>query len=203
MFDVKKLVKVAPAVMTMAAFIASDMSVTYADPPSWAPAHGWRNKHGSDDGDVLVTQPAPVYVQPAPVVTAAPMVCANGAVVGGVAGGVLGSIAGSQIAKGDARLATTAGGAILGALLGSAIGHSLDPNDSSCMGQAMAYAPVGRPIAWDNQGYGAQYDITPMRQYRRSGLVCRDYVAKAKINGRKQRVQGTACQQADGSWRVM
>jgi surface antigen len=71
------------------------------------------------------------------------------------------------------------------------------------MGQAVAYAPLGQPIMWDNQGYGVQYNITPMRQYHRSGLVCRDYVAKAKNKGRKQQVHGTACQQGDGSWRVM
>lgn len=68
-----------------------------ADPPPWAPAHGYRDKHrGRDDDDaprVIVTQPpppvvvvpapAPVYVtppppavvyQPAPVVAPAPSI---------------------------------------------------------------------------------------------------------------------------------
>ena len=44
---------------------------TLADPPPWAKAHGWRDKHHGDDDDddgprVIVTQPPPVVVAPAP-----------------------------------------------------------------------------------------------------------------------------------------
>lgn len=34
-------------------------------------------------------------------------------------------------------------------------------------------------------------------------VLCRDYVARAKSNGRKQKVHGTACQQGDGGRRVI
>jgi hypothetical protein len=47
-----------------------------ADPPPWAPAHGYRDKHhGRDDDDaprVIVTQPPPVVVAPAPPIVVAP-----------------------------------------------------------------------------------------------------------------------------------
>jgi hypothetical protein len=52
---------------------------TLADPPPWAPAHGYRDKHhGRDDDDaprVIVTQPPPAVVvapAPAPVYVAPP-----------------------------------------------------------------------------------------------------------------------------------
>jgi hypothetical protein len=65
-------------------------SPTLADPPSWAPAHGWREKHrGHDDDDRAVTPPPPppsvvvvpspapqapavIYAPPAPVIEAPP-----------------------------------------------------------------------------------------------------------------------------------
>src|SRR4029453_9401193 len=59
------------AVAAMAAgFLLSSVlpSVALADPPDWAPAHGWRKKQKKKDYEhpVYVVQPYPYYVKPQP-----------------------------------------------------------------------------------------------------------------------------------------
>ena len=48
----------------------------FANPPHWAPAHGWRAQHGTHHQyrpqRVIVVRPAPVYYVPAPVYTYPP-----------------------------------------------------------------------------------------------------------------------------------
>jgi hypothetical protein len=64
---------------TVALLVGMDALPAFADPPPWAPAHGYRDKHhGRDDGDaphvivqpppavVIAPAPAPVYVAPPP-----------------------------------------------------------------------------------------------------------------------------------------
>jgi hypothetical protein len=61
---------------TVALLVGMDALPALADPPPWAPAHGYRDKHhGRDDDDaprVIVTQPPPVAPAPAPVYVAPP-----------------------------------------------------------------------------------------------------------------------------------
>lgn len=64
---------------TVAFLVATGALPTLADPPSWAPAHGYRDRHhGRDDEDaprVIVTEPPPAVVvapAPAPVYVAPP-----------------------------------------------------------------------------------------------------------------------------------
>jgi surface antigen len=41
----------------------------------------------------------------------------------------------------------------------------------------------------------------PIRTYDSGTGPCREYTMNAVIGGRAERVVGTACRQADGSWR--
>ena len=195
--------KVAVAGFTALAMLFGSVSfesgTAYADPPSWAPAHGWRDKHNKhhhdDDGGYVVYQPVPVYSG------GNPLRC-NGALAGAAIGGATGAVIGSEVGHGKGKVAVIAGGAILGVLLGAAVGQAIDDDDRACAGNAVAYGPVGQPVYWENPGAGITYQIVPERQYFMRGLPCREYTAKAKIGGRNQRIHGTACQQPDGSWQV-
>jgi surface antigen len=158
---------------------------------------------------VVYAAPPPVVYQPAPVVVAAPpppqIVCRDsgtGAALGAAAGGTAGAILGATSNHGHGQWAATAGGAILGILLGGTVGHAVDALDQDCAAQAVAYGPVGAPVGWASP-YGTQYQVTPVRQYVAQGATCREYQANAAIDGRWQQVRGTACQQPDGSWRVV
>lgn len=104
-----------------------------ADPPDWAPAHGWRHHHGDDDEQqvIIVQQPAPVYAAPPPAAYAPPPpppACSGlqtSEVMGALAGAAGGGLVGSKFGKGSGKLATTGMGVAAGALVGDRVGRSL------------------------------------------------------------------------------
>ncbi len=56
-----------------------------------------------------------------------------------------------------------------------------------------AAARLARP-----PGYGT---FTPVREYRRSGMVCRDFNEVTYRNGQQYTRSGTACRETGGQWR--
>lgn len=123
--------------------------------------------------------------------------------LGAVGGGLLGN----QIGKGTGNVVATAAGAVIGAWLGNEIGSSLDAADRSALGNAQmsAYsAPVGKQISWNNPQSGNSGVITPVRDGRdSSGAYCREFQQKVTVGGKTQSAYGTACQQPDGSWKIV
>lgn len=127
-----------------------------------------------------------------------------GAGVGAVAGGLLGS----QVGKGDGQLWATGAGVLLGALIGSQAGASLDRADQLYAQKAMATAqtaPVGETIEWNNPESGNSGSYTPVREgtSKTSGSYCREYQQTVIVGGQEQSAYGTACQQPDGSWKIV
>ena len=126
-----------------------------------------------------------------------------GAVLGGVAGG----LAGSRFGGGTGKLAMVGLGTLLGAYLGSELGQSLDRADEGYAQRAatQAYAaPIGSTIQWNNPESGNRGTITPIRDGRdNSGNYCREYQQTVYVGGKAERANGTACQQPDGTWRIV
>ncbi|HEY3326730.1 MAG TPA: glycine zipper 2TM domain-containing protein [Novimethylophilus sp.] len=88
----------------------------YADPPSWAPAHGWRKKHDPyytgysgkrwyDDYGIIEGT-------------------CNRDKIGAVLGGVTGGAIGSTVGKGDGKTVAIIVGTVLGAVVGNQIGKA-------------------------------------------------------------------------------
>lgn len=127
--------------------------------------------------------------------------------VGAVLGGLGGAVAGSQFGGGTGQIAATAAGTLLGAYLGSELGASLDRADRQYAMQAQqrAYAaPMGETIAWNNPQSGNYGSFTPIRDGRtQTGAYCRQYRTTVTIDGRQEAAYGTACQQPDGTWRIV
>ena len=121
----------------------------------------------------------------------------SGTVVGGIVGGVVGS----QFGRGDGRTAATIVGALIGASIGGNIGRSMDNNDRMRIAQALETQPINAPTRWVNPDNRNAYTVVPIRTYSSAGGPCREYTMDAVIGGRSERVVGTACRQADGSWR--
>src|SRR3954468_7576086 len=109
-------------VLTTASFPAP------ADPPPWAPAHGWRKKNDPN----YVGYTGKKWEKDYGVLDGRCNSAAVGAVLGGVAGGVVGS----QVAKGDNRPVAIVVGTVLGTVIGSKIGADIDNGDRGCMGHA-------------------------------------------------------------------
>jgi surface antigen len=123
-------------------------------------------------------------------------------VIGGGLGGVLGGIAGSQIGGGKGKTVAIVAGTLLGAALGGAIGGSMDQTDLYQTQGALTNTLPGRTVSWINPKTQNQYEVTPNRNFKNdSGQDCRDYTTVGIIGGEREVIKGTACRQADGSWK--
>ncbi len=170
-------------------FIASAPAGTaFADPPPWAPAHGYRAQYQYPDIDIGTCNRS----------------LSSSQLVGGALGAIVGGLLGSKVGKGKGKLAATAAGTLLGALAGASIAQSMDTADNECMRKALDGAPDQREVPWRNPDANAQYKVTPVKSYEnRAGRYCREYITEAVIGGRTEKVYGTACRQPDGAWELM
>lgn len=122
-----------------------------------------------------------------------------GVVIGAIVGGVLGS----QIGHGSGRTAATIVGTMVGAAVGGSVGRSMDDTDRLKTAHALETVRTGVPSQWRNPDSGHQYTVVPTRTYDSGRGPCREYTVDAVIGGRVEKVYGTACRQADGSWRTV
>lgn len=121
---------------------------------------------------------------------------------GVVAGAIIGGLLGSQIGGGSGRGAATVLGIVAGAAIGGSIGRNMDETDRLKTSQALETSRTGAPVQWRNPDTGNQYTVVPTRTYQpQQGGPCREYTMDAVIGGRPEKVYGTACRQADGSWK--
>jgi surface antigen len=211
----------------LAALLLGGMAIATpaaADPPSWAPAHGYRagqddqgdrrkgkhwkkHKHAHHHYDApyrTVTLPQPVFVDRGP-----DLACDRGALsgnkslVGQILGGVGGAVLGSQFGQGTGKLAATAGGTLIGVLIGGGIGGSLDAADAACAQHALEAAPNGTSVTWVDPNQDTRYAVTPIDTFRNDqGRYCRSYSTSAQIGLRTREVQGVACRDAAGGWQI-
>ncbi len=127
--------------------------------------------------------------------------------IGTGGGAILGGLAGSQIGGGSGRLWATGAGVLLGALVGSEIGASLDNADKAMALQANQRAlssPIGQQISWNNPNSGNYGYVTPVNDGRDgNGNYCREYTQSIYVGGRQETGKGTACQQSDGTWKIV
>jgi len=189
------------------AFLSPPLS---ADPPPWAPAHGYHAKkkgHGAHKNKKKWRrqETAEVYTLPPGL--------RNGRcqpdlfdprVVGGVIGAATGGYVGSKLGKGDGKLAATAVGTLVGAVIGRAVGEQLAQAENTCFSQTFEHVPDRETIVWRDNRRDAEYRVTPERTIKTaSGEYCREYTAKATVDGRPVTRHGTACRQPDGSWKLI
>jgi surface antigen len=121
----------------------------------------------------------------------------TGTIFGALAGGLLGGAA----SRGNGG--AVVGGVVLGGLLGNVIGRDIDCDD-----QPVAYriyadslnGDVGRPYEWRNRGNRGSFTST--REFRRGGMVCRDFTETSWRGDRSTTRSGTACRDiGSGHWR--
>lgn len=121
---------------------------------------------------------------------------------GMVIGGILGGVLGNQVGGGSGRTAAIIAGTLAGAAIGGAIGQSMDANDRARVSQSLETVRTGVPSRWHNPDTGHDFTVVPTKTYDTASGPCREYTIDAMIDGRTEKVYGTACRQPDGSWRV-
>jgi surface antigen len=153
------------------------------DPPSHAPAHGWRKKHDpyylgytgkkwKDDYGVMQGR-------------------CDGARLGAALGAQAGAAVGAAVAGDTGEIV----GAIAGVLIGTNLDQDMDAVDRGCVGHILDLGADGRAVAWTNPGSGMHYTLTPGAVIEKGGRACRSF---AWASGVRQ----TACANSDGSWTV-
>ena len=121
---------------------------------------------------------------------------------GMVIGGALGGVLGSQVGGGHGKTAAIIIGTLAGAVIGGAVGKTMDDVDRMKTATTLENVRTGVPSTWKNPDTGAQYTVTPTRTYESPSGPCREYTVDAIIDGRPERVYGTACRDRDGRWWV-
>ena len=193
----KKALTSACAVIVMAVFAATAVvPPALADPPPWAPAHGYRAKKGKKFKNYRHALPPSAF--------GIDLGQCNRDQLGGALGAAAGALVGSRVGKGGGKTAAIVGGAILGALVGGSLGRAMDQVDQNCVGQALERAEDGQTIVWNNPQTGARYQLTPTKIYKDTrNRYCREYITKGTIDGKEQQLYGKACRQPDGSWELV
>jgi surface antigen len=166
-----------------------------ADPPSHAPAHGWRKKHDpyyvgytgrqwSDDYGIRAGR------------------CDRDR-VGAALGAVVGGAIGAAVSDGDDRLIAVLAGATIGAVIGREIGDEMDDRDRACFGHSLELLEDGRRVTWEGGRGGLVYTLAPNGRFDRDGRVCRHFTLLRQADGRQVTKQGSACRYGEGDWRMI
>jgi len=183
------------AIMALLVSFAVATPVALADPPSHAPAHGWRKKHDpyyigytgyrwSDDYGIRAGRCDRERV---------------GTVLGAVAGGAIGA----AVSDRDDRLIAILAGATVGAIIGKEIGEDMDRRDHGCFGHSLELLEDGRTIRWDGSRHGMFYTLIPARRFDRDGRTCRHFMLIRDFGGRSVTRNGSACRYGDHEWRLI
>lgn len=182
----------------------------FADPPEWAPAHGWRKKHDRDDDN---RKPRRKHRQEEPRVGyegkrwpsdygILRSQC-NREMVGAVLGGVVGGTIGAKVGREEDRVVATVIGSVIGAVIGAQIGRSMDEQDRACVGHALELAGNGRAVQWINEDTGAQFLLSPTRDFTQSGKPCREFSLEVTLGDRRDASRQQACRNDNGTWAML
>jgi len=127
-----------------------------------------------------------------------------GASVGAVAGGYLGN----KIGDGTVNTIATTVGVAMGGYFGAKLIDRLTSADLSLAAAtqsvALEQAPSGEPVTWSNPDTGASGAATARPAYNKDGVSpCRSFTQLFNDKGERFSVEGVACRNPDGSWRVL
>ena len=128
---------------------------------------------------------------------------------GTAVGALLGAALGYGLGKGhkNKNLAVMLGAAF-GAVAGDQIGAQLDEKDRLLAGEnlqeSLTSAKVGTKLTWNNPDTGHSGSTSPTKTVVASdGTPCREFTTEIIVGGETHQGYGTACRQADGSWKIM
>ena len=127
--------------------------------------------------------------------------------MGAVAGAIGGALVAKEFGGGTGNVLSVAAGTILGAYLGSELGATLDRADTNYHEQTAQHAlektRKGQVSTWHNPDNDNSGSIVPTNTYKAdSGVYCREFTQTITAEGKDHEAYGTACRQADGSWKL-
>ena len=130
--------------------------------------------------------------------------CATKQEQGAVTGMAIGAALGSAMGRGhSSRPFAIWLGAVAGSILGSSIGRYMDQQDQMRTQMVLENNRTNQPSSWVNPDTHYEYTVEPTRTYESAEGPCREFTMDANVGGKIQQVYGTACRQADGSWKII
>jgi len=124
----------------------------------------------------------------------------TGTAVGAVVGGVLGS----QVGGGRGRTAAIIAGTLAGAWAGRSIARYWDSSDDAKAVSTLNANSDHETSEWRNPNTGTEVSMAPTSTYKNSsGEWCRQFDTSVNRGGEVESTTGTACRQADGTWRFV
>jgi len=190
--------------MLAALLVTAWTAPALADPPDWAPAHGYRNKEdGKHNGRkrrqaYYVGYSGREYDRDFDIGSGR----CDREKVGAVLGGVVGGVVGNRVADREDRVVATIIGAAIGALIGASVGRDMDERDRACLGQSLELGATGRPVRWSNPANGVSYELVPLDGVRGEGRTCRNFTLVSTAREHREERRGTACQASPGVWEL-
>lgn len=123
-------------------------------------------------------------------------------------GAVAGAAAGAAIGGEDDWWWAAGLGALAGGVVGNQVGAYLDRQDQQTSYQNANYAlnnvPDGQSAKWSNpQNQTAGYTKPVETTKTASGQTCREFETGVTAQGQSSTGRGTACRQADGTWKIV
>jgi surface antigen len=167
-------------------------SSALAEPPPWAPAHGWRKKNDPD----YVGYTGKRWERDYGVLDGR----CNTAAVGAVLGGVTGAVIGSRASDAEDRPVAIILGSAIGAVIGAKIGEEIDAADRACMGHALELAGERKTVVWTNSSRGVTYRLTPTRNVGTRERPCREFKTVVSSGKKRDLINGVACRRGNGDW---
>jgi surface antigen len=126
-----------------------------------------------------------------------------GTIAGAAAGAAGGKAIGGDGTQGYVGLIL---GAVVGGYLGGELGKRLSKSDQNQQAAATnKVLDTGQPQRWANAETGASGSVSAQPTFKNSqNEVCRDFSSSATTSdGATGAGKGTACKQADGTWRIV
>ena len=124
---------------------------------------------------------------------------------GALTGALTGAVIGSSVGKGPGKMIAIWLGAVIGTQVGATIGRYMDEQDRQRLVSVLETQRTATGSNWVNPDTGYEYTATPIRTYDdpEGTGPCREFTIDASIGGKTEQIYGTACRQADGSWKVI
>ncbi|MEN8260101.1 MAG: RT0821/Lpp0805 family surface protein [Pseudomonadota bacterium] len=178
-------------------FLADAVAPVIADPPPWAPAHGYRSQQKDkrkyydddryDDRYDFGIPEGQCYRE----------------TVGRYLGRTLGRNAGARLGSPEGQAAAVIAGTLLGQIFDRKMGFAMDDVDSYCTGLALEQGQDNQIIRWMNPDLYTDYHVAPLNRYRLNGRTCRDFTTAITDRKKSRTKKRTACRRADGSWEII
>lgn len=130
------------------------------------------------------------------------------ALIGTAIGALLGGVTGNQFGKGSGNDAATVVGALIGGFAGNYLTRQIRCDDrpyaQDTYYDAYQYGSNGRQYEWRNPRSGNYGYVTPTSWYENGrGDDCREFRQTIYVDGRRETATGTACRNANGTWRIV